>query len=373
MGNRVPAEAAIAGIAPGPAQMWFLNGLEREMMSRGYRFRREFPERAPLVLNVIDAARPRPFHRQTYTTYVIAVAEADEPPQNVLGAAYPLLVRAIANLVIYVVPSVPRPRVYYVTPEQGCYEIPACDADETFFARAFDELVPLATSTLVIDNELIDDLPESIRLGDPIPNQIRQAGERLDRMGLLPAPFPVEELLSPDDLRRVRLLYGIGGLSYGNVSARSSLASGFWMTATGVDKGRLGEAGRDILLVDGYEFERRRIRVRVSPKIRPRHASVDAIEHAMIYEEHSEIGAIVHVHSWIDAVPATEINYPCGTYELARAVSDVIRSLPDPTRGIVGLKNHGVTITGPSLDDIFSRIDGKLLPRVPSLAMRVLH
>ena len=67
----------------------------------------------------------------------------------------------------------------------------------------------------------------------------------------------------------------------------------------------------------------------------------------MIYREHPEVGAIVHVHAWIPGVPATEFNYPCGTAELAGAVADIIREAPEPGRCVVGLKNHGLTITGP--------------------------
>jgi hypothetical protein len=32
---------------------------------------------------------------------------------------------------------------------------------------------------------------------------------------------------------------------------------------------------------------------------------------------------------------------------------------------VIGLKNHGVTITGRSMDEILERIDGKLIPQVP--------
>jgi len=71
------------------------------------------------------------------------------------------------------------------------------------------------------------------------------------------------------------------------------------------------------------------------------------------------------VHAWMDGVPQTEINYPCGTYELAKAVAEKVREAPDPTRAVVGLKNHGLTITGRSLDDIFERIEGRILPQVP--------
>ena len=99
--------------------------------------------------------------------------------------------------------------------------------------------------------------------------------------------------------------------------------------------------------------------------------SVDAIEHFMIYREHPTVGAIVHVHAWIRDVTATEFNYPCGTRELATAVSDIIREAPDPGRTIVGLKNHGLTITGPSLEEIFERIEPVIEVQVPMSAYAV--
>ncbi|HEX5416183.1 MAG TPA: class II aldolase/adducin family protein [Chloroflexota bacterium] len=360
-------ETAIAGEAPGPLASWFLAGLTRAMAERGYHFPAPAPDHARLVLNVVKTPRPRPFRRRSKATYVVVVAEADEPPADVLKSGYPLLIRALGNLLIYLIGSPKHPKICFITLERGCYEIPPGESESALFDRVVDELAPLASSRLVIDNEIIADLPESVRLGDPIPNQIRAAGARLDRLGLLPSPFPLDELLSPADIRHIHRLYGIGGLSYGNVSARARLVEGFWMTATGVDKGNLGEAGRDILLVSGYDLDRSRILVRAAPHPRPRHVSVDAIEHALIYEEHPGVAAIVHVHSWMPEVPATRINFPCGTYELGLAVADVLRRSPDPNRAIVGLKNHGLTMTGPSLDDIFDRIDGKLLPSVPAM------
>ena len=50
----------------------------------------------------------------------------------------------------------------------------------------------------------------------------------------------------------MKRLYGIGGLSYGNLSARKD-ESRFWMSASGVDKTRLETIGRDILLVSDYD------------------------------------------------------------------------------------------------------------------------
>jgi len=77
------------------------------------------------------------------------------------------------------------------------------------------------------------------------------------------------------------------------------------------------------------------------------------------------VNAILHVHAWIEGTVATEINYPCGTVELAESVAELVRQAPDPARAIVGQRNHGLTITGHSLDEIFDRIDGKIVRKVP--------
>jgi ribulose-5-phosphate 4-epimerase/fuculose-1-phosphate aldolase len=99
--------------------------------------------------------------------------------------------------------------------------------------------------------------------------------------------------------------------------------------------------------------------------VKPNRVSVDAIEHWMIYREHREVGAILHVHAWMEGTRATEINFPCGTVELATAVADLVREDADPGHAVVGQRNHGLTITGESLDEIFDRIDGKLVRNVP--------
>ena len=74
------------------------------------------------------------------------------------------------------------------------------------------------------------------------------------------------------------------------------------------------------------------------------------------------------MHAWIPGVEATEFNFPCGTAELATAVAEIIRRAPEPGRAIVGLKNHGLTITGPSLDDIFGRIEPVIETQIPMTA-----
>ncbi len=200
--------------------------------------------------------------------------------------------------------------------------------------------------------------------GDSLTREIGEAGRRLDGLGLMPAPFPVEDLVSPADLRRIKRLYAIGGLSYGNLSARKD-AGRFWMSASGVDKTKLETPGRDILLVSGYDAVRRRIVLSVPPDVEPRRVSVDAIEHWMIYGENPEVGAILHVHAWLDGIEATEINYPCGTEELATSVAKLVAGAPDPGHATVGLRNHGITATGESLTEILDRLEPRLLPQVP--------
>ena len=95
--------------------------------------------------------------------------------------------------------------------------------------------------------------------------------------------------------------------------------------------------------------------------------SVDAIEHFKIYDALPGVGAIVHVHAWMEGVEATTQSWPCGTEELADEVLAILRRQPDPDCGVVGLKNHGLTLTGPSLEDVFARMDGRLTQDVPVL------
>ncbi|HYU67387.1 MAG TPA: class II aldolase/adducin family protein, partial [Jatrophihabitantaceae bacterium] len=344
---------------------WFAEGLRRLMIERGYH---QLPEPGPevqVVLNRIDPERARPYRRKSAPTFVVALADVGEPPDDVLRAGYPLLVRALANLCVMVSNHDGSPAAHFVTLEQGTYAVHHDGSDDDFFAAVFERIEPLASSRLVIANEFRSDLPQELWNGDGHTRQIRRAGEHLDALDLLPAAFPIEEILSDRDLRHVKLLYGIGGLSYGNASARRTadgpLGPEFWMSASGVDKSALTDIGKHILLVQGFDAERDTMILSVPPDVKPNRVSVDAIEHWMIYNEHPEVGAILHVHAWMEGIDSTEINYPCGTVELAGAVAQLLREAPDPGHAVVGQRNHGLTITGETLDEILDRIDGKLV------------
>ena len=137
------------------------------------------------------------------------------------------------------------------------------------------------------------------------------------------------------------------------------------MSASGVDKSKLREVGTEILLVTGYDPGTGVVRLSVPPHVRPRRVSVDAIEHLTIYREHPEVGGILHVHGWMAGAISTEVVYPCGTEELALEVAELVRQAPDPARAVIGLKNHGLTITGHSLDEILERVGPSIVRRVP--------
>jgi ribulose-5-phosphate 4-epimerase/fuculose-1-phosphate aldolase len=366
-------------LAHSPAVERFVGGLARAMDGAGYTGTDAPDADTHVVLHVVDADAPRSYRRKAAPTFVIAIAEIPEIPADndaLRRTGYPFLVRCLANLSVLVTDTPDGLAVRFVTLEQGTYGVGPGLGDDDLVAEVFRRIEPLASSRLVIANEFVTDLPESLRDGDDVTKQMLRAGRALDALDLLPAPFPLEEILPARDLRQVQLLYGIGGLSYGNVSARyqgtAELeaipdAGGplYWMSASGVDKSELRAIGRDILMVKGYDPDRDVMVLSVPASVTPRRVSVDAIEHWMIYREHPAVGAILHVHGWIEGTASTEVNYPCGTVQLASSVADLVRAAPDPSRAVVGLRNHGLTITGLSLDEIFDRVGDDIVPRVP--------
>jgi ribulose-5-phosphate 4-epimerase/fuculose-1-phosphate aldolase len=365
-----PAEVALGftlfGAPVTDRQRWFQDGLKQEMVRRKHSFLPEPVDDIQLVINVTSFTEPKPFRRKAQGTFVAAIVDAGPEPDDIFRTFYPILLYALSNVGIFLATRDGRTDVHFMTMEQGHYVVSYTPGDDeaVFFADVYERLAPLATSQLVINNEYVPDLPSELWDGDEHTRDLTWAGEQLGKMNLLPAPWPIQDFLSERDLKHVMRLFGIGGLSYGNLSTRRDRDS-FWMSASGVDKSKLREVGRDILLVTGYNAAQNAMVLSVPPHVQPRRVSVDAIEHYMIYREHPAVGAIIHVHAWMDGIESTHVNYPCGTRELAVAVSDLVRRAPDPSRAVVGLKNHGVTITGHSLREIFERIEGRIIPQVP--------
>src|SRR5436190_1503970 len=318
------------------------------------------PDSANLVINVVDEADPKPFRRRSRGTFVVGLYERES---HSLPEDYPMLVRALANIALCYVPG---EGAWFTTMERGHYGDSAGQGDEALAEAVVQRLLPLARSRLVIDNEFLTDLEPELWKGDEVTEEIIAAGARMGDLDLLPSPFPIEDLLSERELRHVKRLYGIGGLSYGNLSQRKDERR-FWMSASGVDKSHLETPGRDILRVSNYDHENGRIVLSVPPDVEPRRVSVDAIEHWMIYQAHPGVGAILHVHAWMQDIPATDVNYPCGTEELAISVAELLAAEPNPDEAVIGLRNHGITVTGPSLLRILDRIEPRILRQVPMM------
>lgn len=220
----------------------FVGGLAAVMRAAGYE-QLDAPGRdTNVVLHAVDADAPRPYGRRAAPTFVIAVAELPAPPDDLLRTGYPLLVRCLANLCVLVSDTPDGLAVRFVTLEQGSYGVGPGLSDDELLARVFTRIEPLASSRLVIANEFVPDLPQHLWNGDEQTAEMLHAGRKLDALELLPAPFPIEDILGPRELRQVQLLYGIGGLSYGNVSTRyrgddiggvpDSDGPVFWMSAS---------------------------------------------------------------------------------------------------------------------------------------------
>lgn len=317
------------------------------------------------LLNVTDIASPRAGRRRSTSAFIISVVSIEKEPENMKALCYTTLIRTLSNLLICVGPKNGKEsEIYFTTPEAGFYHVPY-DPE-----AVYERMMPVAGSHYALDNTITADLPRQFWTPSPVVRTIQQYGRELDTLGVLPTPFPLREVLSPEELHHLYKIYGITGLSYGNLSARERISelgdTTFWMTGRGVNKADLTTVGKDILLVKGFDDERASACISVPVDHDPTaRVSVDAVEHEYIYRTFPDVGAIVHVHAWMDGILCTQQNYPCGTQELATEVVDLLKKTDDPTRTVVGLKNHGLTITGPNLDNIFDRIRGKLRTEVP--------
>lgn len=327
------------------------------------------------VLNLTAVDSPYLFRRKTQSIFIFSLVTVDHQPENLRSLCYSTLVRTLSNIVLCAVPengAAPSAdndscEMYFTTPECGFYHL-KFDAEEVY-----QRIIPIAAAHFAIGNRFSLDLPERYWKTSPVVEKIKASAGELDKLGVLPAPFPLRDVLSEETIQQLYSLFEMKGLSYGNMSAREHIGelgdTTFWMTARGVDKAKVSKIGHDILLVKGFDYEAGQALVSVPPDYDPKaRVSVDGVEHELIYHTFPDVGAIVHVHAWLDGVLCTRQNYPCGTVELAEGVVDLLRQTECPSRTAVGLKNHGLTITGPDLDEIFCRIRNKLKTEVQMMA-----
>jgi ribulose-5-phosphate 4-epimerase/fuculose-1-phosphate aldolase len=318
------------------------------------------------ILNLTSFCNPQTVVRKARDEFVVSLLALHDDVDNLKYHCYNALIKTLSNLLVCIRPNGKgEPEVYCITPETGFYHFPFSAS------RLYESMLPVIGSKMVINNRITTNLPAGF-VQTKATEQLIKFGGVLDALGVLPAPFPLAEVLDREALEHLYQLFKVKGLSYGNLSTREHIPGfrpgTFWMTARGVDKAHLNGVGKDVLLVTGYDLHQREVLVSLprgcNPKIR---VSVDAIEHALIYETFNEVGAIVHVHAWMKDIPYTQQNYPCGTIELAREVVALLKTTENPGRTVVGLKNHGLTITGKDLDDVFTRIEGQLIKEIPMM------
>jgi ribulose-5-phosphate 4-epimerase/fuculose-1-phosphate aldolase len=334
------------------------------------------PAGVNFILNPTDAVSPRPGRRNSKAVFIVSIVAIEEDCEDIRSYCYRTLVRTLSNLLITVQRNrlSQREEVYFTTPEAGYYQVPIDENDDLSTGeKLYEHVEPIVSSHYVIENVMSTDLPERLVTNSPIVEEIRKYAAELNNLGAMPLPFPIKEVLSAEDMRHLYHIYGLTGLSYGNISARENApelgGSNFWMTGRGVDKRNLQAVGKDILLVRGVDHATGAVLVSSPPGYDPNaRVSIDAVEHEMIYRTYPGIGAVIHVHAWMDGARATRQNYPCGTRELAEEVTRLLGQSAMPERAVIGLKNHGLTITGPNLSDIFDRVRGKLLVEVPMFA-----
>jgi ribulose-5-phosphate 4-epimerase/fuculose-1-phosphate aldolase len=324
-------------------------------------------EESNYAINLTTLENPKSVRRKSRSLFVITfisgnLTAAEEDRIKVLS--YNALVKSLSNLLIYITHDL---ETFFTTPEAGFYQI-FFNPDEIY-----KKMKPIISSNFATDNIFVEDLPERFWSGSEVTNQMAHYGKVLDELGVLPVPFPLKEFLTASQLNQLYKIYGITGASYGNLSARERIPElsdhTFWMTGRGVDKSNIKIIGKDVLLVKDFDYDKREAIISMPPDYNPKaRVSVDAVEHSMIYKSFPEIGAIIHVHAWIDGVLCTRQNYPCGTVELAKEVLELLKKSDNPISTAVGLKNHGLTITGKNLEEIFTKFAYKLVREVEMFA-----
>ncbi len=298
--------------------------------------------------------------RRTYQDFVgiFFIADAAENDAQRVVRSYEIGLRCMANLAGYTEVTGDGPQDYsmtLITPERG-HEVLTGSDDAAGWL--FDLLEQRSDVTYIDENIVHPDLPEELRGGTVVTRKMQEMARRLDDLNLVPSAVALDGL-SERARRRFFKVLGQKQVSYGNMSARHE-GDVFWMTGRGVDKAKLDVIGKDLLLVTKFDPDAREVHITVPPGFEDSRASIDSSIHATIYREFPEIGAMIHIHWFVDGIVYTDEHYPCGTIELCESTLDGLKKTDDPLRTILGLANHGIIVTGADLEDCWAQIEAKL-------------
>ncbi len=298
--------------------------------------------------------------RRTYQDFVgiFFIADAAENDAQRVVRSYEIGLRCMANLAGYTEVTGDGPQDYsmtLITPERG-HEVLTGSDDAAGWL--FDLLLQRSDVTYIDENIVHPDLPEELREGTDVTRRMQEMARRLDDLDLVPSAVALDGL-SERARRRFFKVLGQKQVSYGNMSARHD-GDVFWMTGRGVDKAKLDVIGKDLLLVSKFDPDAREVHVTVPPGFEDSRASIDSSIHATIYRQFPGIGAMIHIHWFVDGIVYTDEHYPCGTLELCESTLDGLKQTDDPLHTILGLTNHGIIVTGADLEDCWAQIEAKL-------------
>ena len=175
--------------------------------------------------------------------------------------------------------------------------------------------------------------------------------------------MPEQIRLKKEIANTMRLLYEKSLITPigGNVSARPSGSSSFWITPTSQFKGHLNAHDLVKVTLDGKWS---------SQTLKP---SVETPLHSEIYRIRNDVNAIIHAHSpvtlgvtlagveikpltpegvlFVGEVPVVQFETP-GTENLANAVAQMLKS-----HQVAVMQNHGVVAVGGSLLEALNRLE----------------
>lgn len=308
--------------------------------------------------------------RRTYQDFVgiFFIGEPVESDAQRVVRSYEIGLRCMANLAGYTEVTGDGPKDYrmtLITPERGHELLEGGEGDADWL---FGLLEQRSDVTYIDENIVQADLPEELRDGTEVTRKMQEMARRLDDLDLVPSAVALDGL-SDRARRRFFKVLGQKQVSYGNMSARhdgETFRETFWMTGRGVNKAKLDVIGRDILLVSKFDPAAREIHISVPPGFEDSRVSIDSSIHATIYREFPEIGAMIHIHWFVDGIVYTDEHYPCGTIELCESTLDGLKQTDNPVRTILGLANHGIIVTGADLEDCWAQIEAKLPAMQPA-------
>ncbi len=298
--------------------------------------------------------------RRTYQDFVgiFFIADKAESDAQRVVRSYEIGLRCMANLAGYTELTGDGPQDYemtLITPERGHEVLTGSDDAADWL---FDLLLQRSDVTYIDENIVSPDLPADLQEGTDVTRKMQEMAKRLDDLDLVPSAVVLDGL-SDRAKRRFFKVLGQKQVSYGNMSARHD-DDVFWMTGRGVNKAKLDVIGKDILLVSKFDPSVREIHISVPPGFEDSRVSIDSSIHAAIYREFPEVGAMIHIHWFVDGIVYTDEHYPCGTIELCESTLDGLKQTSNPLRTILGLANHGIIVTGADLEDCWAQIEAKL-------------